>query len=381
MFKPLFVILTGVASALQIGKAIVALPILSAALGLSLREASMVIACFAAIGAAAAFPISLLLSRAPARAVLSVGLVVMGLASLVGARMDAAAPLILTRAVEGLGFLAVLMTAPGLIAAAAPADRRSFLLGLWGAFMPTGTLIMLALGPVAPEIGWRPLWVGCGLVALAIGAAVPFIAPEGAGGKRAPTGWRAALGVFRAGGVLRLALAFGLYTCLYFAIAGLLPVALARLPGATLSSAALLTALAVFANGIGNVAAGWLMLRGVAPRTCLALAFAVYALAAWPIFSDGLSPALVAGAAVLALGAGGLAPASIFASLPGAIQPGRAVPSMGVVVQLNNLGQFAGPAAMGYAAGAFGWGAAPVLLIPLAFAGIAVALWRPGGEG
>jgi len=73
-------------AAFQIGKAIIALPLLQGApLYLSLRETGLVISSLAIVGALLAMPLGLLVSRFDARKVLCAGVAVLALTNFAGA--------------------------------------------------------------------------------------------------------------------------------------------------------------------------------------------------------------------------------------------------------------------------------------------------------
>lgn len=79
--------------------------------------------------------------------------------------------------------------------------------------------------------------------------------------------------------------------------------------------------------------------------------------------------------AALALGIGGLAPGALYASAPHAAPNPSAVPAtIGLLQQASNLGQFAGPVAVGVWVAHSGWEAAPAIVVPAAVIGLATAL-------
>jgi hypothetical protein len=76
----------------------------------------------------------------------------------------------------------------------------------------------------------------------------------------------------------------------------------------------------------------------------------------------------------LTLGIGGLSPGSIFAAIPRfAPRPALITPTVGMIQQASNIGQFIGPLATGFFAAHFGWPAVPFVMIPAACLGLAVA--------
>jgi predicted MFS family arabinose efflux permease len=377
MGRALFVIAGGVIAAAQIGKAIVALPLLRAEFGLGLDAAGWILALFALLGATLAFPAAIAAGRFGARRSLIAGLATIAIGSALGAAAPSPAALLATRLVEGAGFLGVILVAPGLIARLAPPDRRKAAMAGWGAFMGAGAVLALLAGPALPTIGWRGLWLGlAAAAALHAGLARLALPPDEAG-----TGAAASLGQAGAAlaspACLRLAVTFMVYAALYFALAGFLPELLVGRLGMSHAAASLVAAGAIAANAAGNLLASWLIGRGVAPATAMAWAFAAFALAAWPALA-GASPPAALLAAFLALGIGGLCPASIFASLPGAAPRGALIPATGLLMQASHIGQFAGPAAAGFVIERWGWPALAAPMIFVAGAGMALALARRG---
>jgi MFS family permease len=91
-------------------------------------------------------------------------------------------------------------------------------------------------------------------------------------------------------------------------------------------------------------------------------------------FTTALPAQGVALIAALALGVGGLAPGAIYAAAAHAApRPSAVPPTIGLVQQASNLGQFAGPVASGLWVEHLGWQAAPVILAPAALLGLAAA--------
>jgi MFS family permease len=77
-----------------------------------------------------------------------------------GSMATGVASLMVWRIFEGLGFLCVVLPAPGLIRQHVNASQLRKLLGYWGAYMPAGTALTLLFGPLwLPEWGWRSWWL------------------------------------------------------------------------------------------------------------------------------------------------------------------------------------------------------------------------------
>jgi MFS family permease len=308
---------------------------------------------------------------------LLVGLIVTGIGSLAGALVASGWLMIAARVVEGCGFLACVLAIPRLLRAVTAQRDADTVLAVWGAYMPIGSVIMMLAGPLVMASGWQTLWLINGAVALITALAVSQMAfDEPPAARDALPGLlpnvRVVLG---APGPLLLALAFGIYTFQYMAMAGLLPTLLVDRLGLSISAAGLISALAVAANALGNMSAGVLLRFGVPTWAIAATAFTFVGLAGFGIFSEEMPVAMVAALASLSLGLTGLIPGSIYAAAP-KLAPTSALLAiaLGLINQATNLGNLMGPAAMALVVETFGWQHAPWLFAGVMIAGVTVAL-------
>ncbi len=376
----LFLLLGGVISAAQLGKAFVAMPLLQAEMNLGIAVVSFIIATFATLGGTLGLGTGLILRRIGARRSLVGGMLVMAAGGLLGAGAESPALLIVSRIVEGIGFLAAVIVIPDLIGTVASGRDRNFFFGLWGTFLPTGSALMLLLGPLLPIVGWRALWLSQAVIALVYAAAVLLLLPRPAQGPSvvAPPLSSTARKVLADRASVLLAAVFGFYTFQYFILAGFLPVLLVGTLGLSLSTATLFTAGVVAANAMGNVCAGLLSRAGFPLWISMGASLSGYALSAPLIYSLGLPAGSVALIAALTIGIAGLLPGSVFAAVPRLVRPDLVTPTMGLIQQASNIGQFLGPVAAGLFVSHFSWAAIPVLLVPAVLAGlVAVFLLKP----
>jgi len=171
-----------------------------------------------------------------------------------------------------------------------------------------------------------------------------------------------------------LAVVFGLYASQYFILAGFLPVILVGTLGLPLSTATLFTAGVVFANAFGNVCAGLLSRAGFPLWISMSASLSAYALTAPLIYSLGIPAGGVAAVAALAIGVAGLLPGSVFAAVPRLVRRELVTPTIGLIQQASNIGQFVGPVAAGLFVSHFGWPAIPLLIVPVVLCGLALVL-------
>jgi MFS family permease len=399
----LVVILAGVTAALHVGKLPPALPVLREALGVTLLQAGFLLSLVQLAGMSLGLVLGLTADGLGLRRSMLTGLAILAVASLLGGHATAPAELLALRAAEGFGFLLASLPAPSLIRRLVPGEHLSRRLGLWGAYMPTGTSLALLAGPwVIAAWGWPVWWWALGAasagMALWVWRVVPADAPwrpvphanpnpaeppaAGAPSAAAADGWAARLRLtLGAPGPWLVALAFAAYSSQWLAVIGFLPsiYAQAGLGGAL---AGALTALASAANIIGNVGAGRLLWRGWAAPRLLVIGYVAMALGAFIAFAlpagDGSWRALLRYVAVLVFSAlGGLIPGALF-SLAVRLAPGERTVSttVGFVQQWSSLGQFAGPPLVAWVAvGAGGWQWTWVVTGAASLLGVLLAGW------
>ncbi|MCO4089530.1 MAG: MFS transporter [Limnohabitans sp.] len=378
------VVLAGGVAALQVGKLPPALPALQAELGLTLVQSGFLLSMVQIAGMSLAVFMGLLADGMGLRRSMVRGLCLLTLASGLGACATSVAALLALRALEGLGFLLVALPAPALIRRLVPPAQLPGMLGVWGAYMPTGTALALLAGPLfIPVWGWGAWWWLFAAVSLAMAAWLWRSVPADPMALTAAAGlgaWQRLHRTLSARGPWLVALTFGMYSGQWLAVVGFLPsiYSAAGVSGALLG---VLTALAAAVNIVGNMASGRLLQRGWAPRSTLWLGFGAMALGstvAFAAFTEG-QPWLRYAGVLLFSGMGGLVPGTLF-SLAVRMAPGeqQVATTVGWVQQLSALGQFVGPPVVAaVAARAGGWQLTPLVTVGCCVVG-AVLAWAAG---
>jgi MFS family permease len=382
------VVLAGGVAALQVGKLPPALPALQAELGLTLVQSGFLLSMVQLAGMSLAVFMGLLADGMGLKRSMVRGLCLLALASGLGAFATSVPALLALRAIEGLGFLMVALPAPALIRRLVPVAQLPGMLGVWGAYMPTGTALALLVGPLfIPAWGWSAWWALFAAVSLAMAAALLRGAPADPVAARskpahgvALRAWQRLRSTLYARGPWLVALTFGMYSGQWLAVVGFLPsiYAAAGVSGALLG---VLTALAAAVNIVGNMASGRLLQRGWAPRTTLWLGFGAMALGSTMAFAAVTEgwPWLRFVGVLLFSGMGGLVPGTLF-SLAVRLAPGeqQVATTVGWVQQLSALGQFVGPPGVAaLAARAGGWELTPLVTVGCCAVG-AVLAWAAG---
>ncbi|KAA5606998.1 MFS transporter [Roseospira marina] len=365
----LTVLLGGMIAALHAGKVPPALPLIRVDLGLGMVDAGFVVSTFNVLGMSLGLLTGVVADHMGRRRLVLLGLLSLTGGGVLGAAGGGFAVLLVSRVLEGLGFMAVSVASPPLVLAAAAHDDRARALALWSMFMPAGMALAMMSAPFALAfLGWRGLWLAIAVLALLGAMAVGYATRDlhTAHGPPAGSRWRVLGETLGRRKLLLLGVVFGGYAFQWIAVMVWLPSFLPAAMGVSATTAALLTALVVAANVPGNYLGGHMLHRGWTIAGIGPLVAAIMALCAVGLFTDVL-PDVVRFALVLVFSlAGGTIPAALFATAPTlAASPGHMAASNGMLMQGSNLGQFMGPplvaAAVTAASGAWSGALVPVL--------------------
>ena len=276
----------------------------------------------------------------PRRAVLA-ALVLGGGVSLVQSTFPAYPLMMLTRALEGISHLAIVVVGPTAIATITPARHQGAALTLWSSFFGVTYAALATFAPAlieghGPESLFRlhGLWMGA--VALALFILMPpdpeTPKPQGQGGLIAQH-----IAIYRSPHRAAPAMGFVCYTVIYVALLTLLPAAITPGWGATVAIGMPLISIAVSLTlGV------WLLSQITAVRLVQSgfAASLIAAIALWLGWGQGAAEATCALALAASLG---IVQGASFASIPqlNPTAPERAA-AAGAIAQLGNLGTTVG---------------------------------------
>lgn len=355
------VIAAGVVAALHLGKLPPAIPALQQALGVTLVQAGFLLSLVQLAGMSLGLAFGVLADGLGYRRSMLGGLALLTLASAFGGGASGVPALMLLRALEGLGFLLVVLPAPGLLRQLVSPAQLARTMGTWGAYMPLGVATALLLGPLVIEtLGWRAWWWALALLSAAMALALWHGVPDPGGGTgpRPATllPWAQRLRLtLRAPGPWLLALSFACYSGQWLAVIGFLPTVY-RDAGMAPALGGVLTAIVAGVNIGGNIGSGWLLHHGWTPPRLLALGFVVAGLGTVLAFAALGQPAWLRYAAVLMFSlVGGLIPGTLFALVVQAAPGEHTLSStVGWMQQWSSIGQFSGPPLVAWLADAAG---------------------------
>lgn len=371
----LLIVVAGIVAALHAGKVAIAAPLLQSEWGLGPSALGWLTGLFALIGFMGGIVTGSLTGRLGAQRLLVAGLLVMALGAASGALMTEFYGLLLSRIAEGAGFLLITVAAPALLNDVTHPKDRDWAFALWSCFMPLGIALAMIVGPMFTN--WQMLWWASSSLSLAICWLVPYAIS--ASPLRQDSSWQKVYqdthAVLHACGPTGLAALFLLYSVMFFAVFSFLPVLMMDRLGVSHTSAGMLSALALMTNVLGNLAAGFLLARGVNRYPLLLIACLVMGLTGLGLFLPSLPGTAALGLSMLFFFSGGLIPATVLAAAPNVAPTTGLVPVvLGFIVQGNNLGQILGAIIIGSALQWLGWSSASYLVAGTALLAICVVI-------
>lgn len=347
----------GVIAAAQLGKMAALAPVIAHALGIGLVGTALLVSAVELGGALGGYVSGALAQRLGHRPVLLAGLLLLGLAGVGEALAPGPAPLFAARIAEALGYLAVIVSAPVLVAEMGGEERRARLLAFWSSFVPVGVAAGSVLsGALADAAGWRVavvLWAGLSIAAMlawaAIGRGDGHAAAEPAlKGLPSRRSWALAIG-------------FGCYTAFQVGLFALLPTLLVATTRAGVATAAAVTGAASLANVAGIVLVVWLHGRERAERPLLWASSLLPAAALVVLFAPAGGFTAAAALAIGLNAVSGAYAALVFALLPRVAARDGISAANGLIAQFGATGSLLGPPLYAAAIDAGGWIAGGVI--------------------
>ncbi len=354
----------GIVAAFHVGKVPPSIPSVRGELGASLEQAGWLLSMVNITAAVGGMAIALTVDRFGHRRLIVLGTALCLVASLLGGFADSIGLLLVWRFFEGLGFVIVTVSVPPLVLRVTQTSDRQRAMTIWTAYMPAGAgAMMLIAAVILPTTSWRTIW----MIAAAASAVMLLGLLTGAVSRREldphivrrrPILHEMAE-VATSGGPIAIGLCFAAYACCWLAIVGFLPTLQVERLGISPSTAAIITAFVTVVNVVGNLAAGWLLQRGLPRATVICGAAIPMAFCAAGIFADGVPDLMRLILAVIYSAVIGVVPGALFTALPvHSPRPEYIGASTGLLMQGSNLGGLTGPPIVAALVASGGWPAA-----------------------
>jgi len=260
-----WVVLAGISVAMHIGKLPPAVPALREELQVSLVQAGFLLSMVQFAGMFLGLMVGLFADVIGLKRCMLTGMMLLSMASALGATAQTPATLLLTRFFEGLGFLLSIMPAPSLLKHLLSGERLAKMLGWWAAYMPIGAASALLAGPwVINALGWAHWWLILSGVTLLAFYMLLTQVPTGITSQAEgliSMHWGARLRLtLSSKGPWLIAFCFCLYSAQWISVIGFLPTITAEM-GISATSSGVITALVAAVNILGNVASGFFLAR------------------------------------------------------------------------------------------------------------------------
>jgi len=373
----------GCSVSLNTGKVPAALPVITDDLNLSVFQSGLLVGLFSVMIATVGLLTGLAAARIGYRSAACGGVWLAAIAGILAWPVESFAGILFLRTLEGFGWVLVAVSMPVLMTACASSRDHPLVLGLWGAFVPIGIIIALLYSPTVIRLSdWRGLWLFTGL--LGVVAALAVHRPSGrlALPQAKTFSWQEVRGAVIRPVVLAMGVCFLAYSALFVISTAFFPLILVEQHGVSLGMAGALAALTMVGSVAGNVAAGWLIRRGVSRYRLLYFALLVGGLSTLGIFLDGVPLAMRVMGCFVFTSCSGLVPGSLFASVPVVVSQVAHIGLVnGVIMQSAGMGQLAGPlvqTGMVDLAGSWSWSIVAILLFVVIALG-AVRTFELGG--
>ncbi|MCG8428198.1 MAG: MFS transporter [Chromatiales bacterium] len=369
----------GIAAGFQIGKVPPSLPILRESLGADLVSAGWIISVFNLLAALLGVASGLISDRLGSKRIAAGGILMLALGALSGSFAGSVEELIAARILAGLGLVSIAVSAPRLIVMATELRDRSLALGIWGIYTPAGMALGMLSAPLLLEtVGWRGLWRVDAAVLLLFFVLFLMITrnihkPIKDGVNPPAIHFKDILQVVTHAGPWLLGAIFALYAIQFFAVMSWLPTFLIEALSYSTAGAALLSAIVVACNVIGNLGGAWMLHHGVQRWVLQLTALVIMAICAIGIYPDFIHADWKLPLALLFSASGGMLPAAtLAASAAHAPTPGHVATVNGVIVQCTNVGSLSGPPLMAAVVSSYGgWQEAWKMLVICTLIGIA----------
>lgn len=379
----LIIVGVGVVAAMHIWKLPSALYLIEAEMGIGLVFSGVLLGVIQLASMVGGLMVAWGGERFGLRRLLTLGLLLLSVGSLGGAVSPDAVLLLISRLIEGIGFLLCTVLAPALIRLSCPPRDLNTAMAAWGAFQGISTLVGFVLSALLLQwIGWRYLWVGMTVLSLIMLLPLLRLVPNDRKGRSGADlgALKRIVATVRTVSPWLAGLAFACYSLQWMAVMGFLPSIYAAY-GIAQTTAGLLSAAVGGINIIGAVVSGRLLQRGRKPIPLLILTFGVMALTSvglfavpWSAMSQGIFGAL--SCALLFSMIGGMAPA-ILSRVAVDLAPaaGSVSAVIGLMQQLFNVGNFIGPFILAWIAmQAGGWHASWIMTCAFSALGIWVVI-------
>ncbi len=375
--SPLWLVLAlwgaGLGAAAQFGKIAVTFPLIADVYsGADAVVLGLIVSVVGFVGLIFGTTAGLFVQRLGAKRVLVAALVLGAVLSLLEAMLPPLPLMLALRVVEGVSHLAIVVTAPVLIAQFAPIRRQGLAMTLWSSFFGLTFALMAWIGnPFAEAHGLAALFLLHAGYMAGFAVILWAILPPDMPNLMLPLSGKNILYqhvvTYSSSRLATPAMGFVCYTITYVALMTLLPPLIGGPHQGFIATAMPLVSIAV------SLTLGVWLLGRISAVKAVQLGFAVAVLAGVMLWLGPQNPTALTGAALVMAGALGLVQGASFAAIPqlNASAEDRSA-AAGAIAQLGNLGTTSGTPLLAALIMGFGISGVGLFVIGFSLAGIAI---------
>ncbi|WP_434510381.1 MFS transporter [Desulfitobacterium sp. AusDCA] len=324
-------------------------------LNMSVSSATWLMSIFTFVGIFLAVPTGSLAQKFGPKALVVVAAVCIGAGSLIGSFANSGIMLIMSRGIEGVGFIFATVAGPLAISRYVEPSKMGSGMGIWACWVAIGQILAFNLTPVLfKSMSWHTIWIIFAVFALVMAAILQFTVNGSMGNPVEISGSAVKFtDVFAKKNLWLLCLSFCTFNIAFLALLSFAPVYLEQSAVMTKSAAAFAVSVPMMLSILCSIVFGKLsdILHTHKKLLIVALAALIPSLAF--MFSSSVTMVWIGGLCLGLIAMG--VPAMVLSSVGEVVErPELIGPGIGLMMVFQNLGMFIGTAIFMPIAGIFG---------------------------
>lgn len=355
LFVAIIIMFTAVSAASNQFKVPTIMGEVANSMNMSVSSATWLMSIFTFVGIFLAVPTGSLVQKFGPKMMVVVGVSTIGIGSLIGSFATSGTMLILSRAIEGIGFIFVSTAGPTAMSRYVEPSKMGTAMGIWACWVAIGQILAFTLTPMLiTSMSWNTIWIIFAVFTIVMALILQFTINGSMGNVVDSSGPAVKFSdVFKKKNLWLLCLSFSTFNLAFMALLSFVPMYLEQSGMMTKSAAALVCTVPMILSIACSIIFGKLSDMLHTRKKLLIVALASLIPSLYLMFSSSV-PMVWVGGIFLGLIAMGV-PAMVLSSVGEVVESPELVgPGMGLVMVFQGLGQFIGTAIFMPIAGMFG---------------------------
>ncbi len=211
--------------------------------------------------------------------VLLCALLLLCLANVISLVEQSIVSIFIGRAIEGISFITVTLTAPALLSSYTHPKRRGLIMGIWGTFMPLGNVCAILIVPWMLQMGsWQAAWATGLVLSSIVGLFAWKIIPDDLVKFHLVMDHKAITQAITMPMLAYIGICFSAHTVIYQTLLQFLSLFLQTSGGFDIRFAFSTTILFCLVHLLGNITGGHVLQKGLPPWAMIAMVFMAMAI-------------------------------------------------------------------------------------------------------